>query len=75
MSESNRLTKEQQDYFYRFIEAFHMISTDLRNADNLMHGGKFFDAMDRIRECQQTAMILEQKVVDCVNALREDNKW
>ncbi len=75
MPESEKLTKEQKDYFYRFVEGFHNISTDLRNADNLMHGGKFFDAMDIIRVSQQTAMIMEKKVKDCVKELVDCKLW
>ena len=75
MLESESLSKEQQDYFYSFVDAFHKISTDLRNVDLLMHKGRFFDAIDVIRTSQQTALIMEKKVKDCVKELNDTGKW
>ena len=75
MLESEKLTKEQQDYFYSFVDAFHQISTDLRNVDLLMHKGRFFDAIDIIRVCQQIALITEEKVKECVTDLKKSEKW
>lgn len=71
----SNLSKEQQDFFYHFVESFHHISTDLRNVDILLHNGKFFDAMDKVRECQQMALISEEKVKECVKLLNKENKW
>lgn len=71
----SKLTEDQKDFYYSFLNYFHDISTELRNADMLMHSGKFFDAMDKIRQCQQNALIGEEKVKECVEKFKKNGNW
>jgi len=75
MSESTKLSKEQQDYCYSIVDIFHNVSTDLRNADLQMHKGKFFDAIDNIRVANQNAQLGEKKVKEFVTSLNDSGLW
>ena len=69
------LSKDDQDYFYRFVQFFHEISTDLKNSEHLMEQGKFFKAMDYIRQCNIKAQIGERDVGKFVQELKERGWW
>jgi len=69
------LSKDDQDYLYRFVQFFHEISTDLKNAELMMEQGKFFKAMDYIRECNIKAQIGERDVGEFVQELKDKRWW
>lgn len=74
-SNHSELTKDQKDFCYEFVRFFQEIADDMKNADNLMHQGKFFDAMDHIRVCNSKAQIGTLKVKEFVVDLQKDGKW
>jgi len=69
------LSNEEQDYLYRFVQFFHEISTDLKNAELMMDQGKFFKAMDYIRQCNIKAQIGERNVGEFVEDLKRKGWW
>lgn len=74
-SNHSALTEDQKDYCYEFLRFFQEIADDLKNADMLMHQGKFFDAMDFIRTCNSKSQIGTVRVKEFVQNLQKDNKW
>jgi hypothetical protein len=71
----SKLTKEQQDYCYAMVDYFHNITTDMANCDKEMHQGRFFDAMDNIRVCNQTSQLGEKKIKEFVQSLQKSGLW
>jgi len=69
------LSKEQKDYCYKILQLLHDIVTDTKNADLLMHQGKFFKALDMVRQSNQFAQIGEKEVGTFVKSLQDSKLW
>ena len=73
-SETSELT-ELQSKCYKIHQLFHEIATDLKNAQQCMEKGRFFDAMDYITQSTIKGSIGEQTIIDAVQELKKDEKW
>jgi len=74
-SDVSGLTKEQKDYCYKIVKLLHDIVTDTKNADNMMHQGKFFNALDMVRQSNQFAQIGERELGKFVKSLKDSKLW
>jgi len=70
-----QLSKDQQDYCYKILQMLHDITTDTHNADLLMHQGKFFKALDMVRQANQFAQIGESDLAKFVKSLIDSKLW
>lgn len=68
-------SKGQQDDCYNIHNRVHYIATDLKNAEKLMQQGRFFDAMDLIRQSNINAQITEEAIATFVKGLQEAGLW
>jgi len=74
-SDISELTEDQKDSCYKILKILHDIVTDTKNADLLMHQGKFFKALDMVRQSNQFAQIGEREVATFVKSLQDSKLW
>jgi len=75
MSELEKLSKEEQDSFYRVHQMIKEVEDDLRTCENMMLNGRFIEAMDYIKTSNVKSQITQKDLAEIVQNLKNKNIW
>jgi hypothetical protein len=75
MSELEKLTKEEQETFYKIHQFMKEIQDDLRTTEDMMLKGRFIEAIDYIRSSNVKSQLGQRDLIELVQKLKDKNIW